>query len=48
MDAWTKHVTGAASLLDFRGKEQLETEIGRQLFVHLRSQVVSKNPSKLV
>jgi hypothetical protein len=41
MQSWTKHTTGAAALLNLRGKQQLETSIGHHLFVHLRTQVVS-------
>lgn len=40
MKSWTKHVSGAAALLSLRGKQQLRTLIGRQLFYHLRTQVV--------
>lgn len=43
MDAWTKHITGAAALVQLRGKEQLRTPLGYYIFVHLRAQVVS-NP----
>jgi len=43
MVSWTKHINGAAALLALRGKQQLKTPIGRQLFVHLRSQVVSNH-----
>jgi hypothetical protein len=48
MESWTKHISGAAALLTLRGKQQLKTSIGRQLFVNLRTQVVSlpyPNPS---
>lgn len=41
MESWTKHVCGAAALLNLRGKHQLGTSIGHQLFVNLRGQVVS-------
>ena len=44
MRSWTQHISGAVQLLHLRGKEQLQTRIGHQLFVQLRSQVVS--PSK--
>lgn len=40
MASWTKHISGAAALLHLRGKEALATRTGRQLFVHLRGQVV--------
>lgn len=42
MEAWTKHITGAASLLELRGIDQLRTPMGHHLFIHLRTQVVSK------
>jgi hypothetical protein len=42
MKSWTKHVSGAAALLSLRGKQQLATTIGRQVFYHLRTQVVSR------
>lgn len=41
MESWTKHISGAAALLNLRGKQQLKTFIGHQLFVNLRGQVVS-------
>jgi hypothetical protein len=40
MKSWTKHITGAAAILSLRGKKQLQTPIGRHLFVHLRTQLV--------
>ncbi|KAI9642504.1 hypothetical protein NHQ30_009309 [Ciborinia camelliae] len=39
MQSWTKHIIGASSLMQLRGKQCLETPIGRHLFVHLRTQV---------
>jgi hypothetical protein len=41
MKSWTKHTNGAAALLSLRGKYQLRTTIGHNIFVHLRAQVVS-------
>lgn len=41
MDAWTRHITGATAILKLRGKRNLSTQIGRGLFIHHRSQVVS-------
>ena len=41
MRSWTQHISGAVQLLHLRGKEQLQTRIGHQLFVQLRSQAVS-------
>ncbi|MCJ1393147.1 hypothetical protein MMC18_006019 [Xylographa bjoerkii] len=40
MRSWTQHISGAVQLLHLRGKEQLQTRIGHQLFVQLRSQVI--------
>ncbi|KAJ5091259.1 hypothetical protein NUU61_006129 [Penicillium alfredii] len=36
-----EHIRGATALLDLRGPEQLETEAGLRLFLHLRHQTVS-------
>jgi hypothetical protein len=41
MRAWLSHIKGAAALLELRGKRQLETELGRRLFTHLRTQIVN-------
>jgi hypothetical protein len=41
MDSWTKHINGATALLTLRGKKQLKSRIGHNLFTHLRTQVVS-------
>jgi len=41
MKSWTKHINGAAALLQLRGKDQLKSPIGYRLFVHLRSQVIT-------
>ncbi|MCJ1434236.1 hypothetical protein MMC27_003603 [Xylographa pallens] len=40
MQSWTQHICGAVQLLRLRGKEQLQTRIGHQLFVQIRSQVI--------
>ncbi|MCJ1283118.1 hypothetical protein MMC26_002445 [Xylographa opegraphella] len=40
MQSWTQHISGAVQLLRLRGKEQLQTRIGHQLFVQLRGQVI--------
>ncbi|OKP10431.1 hypothetical protein PENSUB_4155 [Penicillium subrubescens] len=40
IDQWTNHITGATALLDLRGPEQLKTEIGLRLFLHLRYQII--------
>ncbi|TGO36881.1 hypothetical protein BHYA_0112g00200 [Botrytis hyacinthi] len=41
MQSWTKHVIGASSLMQLRGKQCLETPIGRHIFAHLRTQVIT-------
>ncbi|RAL62146.1 hypothetical protein DID88_002630 [Monilinia fructigena] len=41
MQSWTKHIIGASSLMQLRGKQCLETSIGRNLFIHLRAQVIT-------
>ena len=43
MKSWTQHVNGALQVLHLRGKEQLKTRIGHQLFVQLRTAVVSSS-----
>jgi hypothetical protein len=43
MESWTKHVNGAAALMNIRGKNQLQTQVGHHIFAHLRSQVVSEH-----
>ncbi|KFZ08869.1 hypothetical protein V501_05792 [Pseudogymnoascus sp. VKM F-4519 (FW-2642)] len=40
MKSWTQHINGAAQILYLRGKEQLQTETGRQIFRYLRTQIV--------
>ncbi|KAJ5089254.1 hypothetical protein N7532_007938 [Penicillium argentinense] len=37
---WTNHITGATALLDLRGTDQLKTEAGLRLFLHLRYQII--------
>lgn len=37
---WTNHISGATALLDLRGTDQLKTEAGIRLFLHLRYQIV--------
>lgn len=34
-DNWTKHTRGALALIQLRGKQQLKTEIGRQMFTQV-------------
>jgi len=38
---WEAHVQGATALLELRGRDQFNTERGGQLFIQLRSQIVS-------
>ncbi|CAG8234513.1 unnamed protein product [Penicillium salamii] len=40
IDSWTNHINGATALLDIRGTDQLKTETGLRLFLHLRYQVI--------
>jgi hypothetical protein len=47
MESLNKHVSGAEALLELRGKQQLETVVGRDLFAHVRAQVVSSYVSTL-
>ncbi|KAJ5756466.1 hypothetical protein N7533_006009 [Penicillium manginii] len=37
---WTNHISGATALLDLRGTDQLKTEAGIRLFLHLRYQII--------
>jgi hypothetical protein len=41
MRAWLKHISGAAALLELRGKQQLDTEVGRILFAYLCTQITN-------
>ncbi|KAK0122056.1 hypothetical protein ONS95_010320 [Cadophora gregata] len=41
MDTWTRHITGALALLQVRGKELLSTPVGYNLFVYLRTQLIT-------
>ncbi|KAJ5948180.1 hypothetical protein N7466_001195 [Penicillium verhagenii] len=40
INLWTRHINGATALLEMRGPEQLKTETGLRLFMHLRYQIV--------
>ncbi|KAJ5314611.1 Histidine phosphatase superfamily clade-1 [Penicillium atrosanguineum] len=40
IDLWTNHINGATALLDLRGTDQLKTEAGLRLFLHLRYQII--------
>ncbi|KXG46367.1 uncharacterized protein PGRI_052230 [Penicillium griseofulvum] len=41
IESWTNHINGATALLNIRGTEQLKTNAGLLLFLHLRYQIVS-------
>jgi hypothetical protein len=41
MSAWARHIQGASSLVQIRGKQQLRHRVGHELFMQLRGQVVS-------
>lgn len=41
METWTKHISGATTLLQLRGKEQLNTPLRRHLFYYLRGQCIT-------
>ncbi|KAH8807424.1 hypothetical protein F5884DRAFT_899823 [Xylogone sp. PMI_703] len=40
MRAWYDHICGASALVKLRGRRQLQSELGVQLFLHLRSQII--------
>ncbi|KAJ6111017.1 hypothetical protein N7486_003252 [Penicillium sp. IBT 16267x] len=40
IDLWTNHINGAMALLEMRGPDQLKTETGLRLFMHLRYQII--------
>nr|UPX44848.1 hypothetical protein FAC5L9_11 [Penicillium camemberti] len=44
IDLWTNHINGAMALLEMRGPDQLNTETGLLLFMHLRYQIVRLSP----
>jgi hypothetical protein len=39
MRAWLEHISGATALLELRGKQQLDTEVGRSLFAYVCAQI---------
>ena len=41
MKTWLKHVRGATALLDLRGEEQLDSGIGRALFIQTRTHIIA-------
>ena len=40
MRAWEHHIAGAAALLRIRGRDQIQSELGRRLFINLKNQLV--------
>jgi uncharacterized protein Veg len=48
MTSWLEHIKGSLSLLKLRGDQQLETNIGRRLFVQLRSFIVNQYPKLFI
>ncbi|KAJ5428632.1 hypothetical protein N7445_010086 [Penicillium cf. griseofulvum] len=40
IESWTNHINGATALLNIRGTEQLKTNAGLLLFLHLRYQII--------
>ena len=40
MKSWANHIRGATAIAQIRGREQLQTDIGRAMFAHLRTQIV--------
>lgn len=47
IESLNNHVSGAEALLQLRGKQQVETVLGRELFSQIRAQVVSPYVSTL-
>lgn len=45
IESWTNHINGATALLEMRGTDQLKSETGLRLFLHLRYQVVGTTSS---
>lgn len=43
-NVWATHLKGAMALLQLRGEDQLDRELGGLLYVHIRSQIVGRNP----
>ena len=44
--AWGSHIDGAVQLVKMRGKKQLRTKVGHQLFQTVRTQMVSPMPQE--
>ncbi|OQE38347.1 hypothetical protein PENCOP_c008G04528 [Penicillium coprophilum] len=40
IESWINHINGATALLDIRGTDQLKTNAGLRLFLHLRYQII--------
>ena len=43
IESWTKHLLGATAIMQLRGKDKLQTPIGYNLFVQLRTQIVRQS-----
>jgi hypothetical protein len=41
MSNWLNHVKGATALLELRGEEQLDSELGRNLFIQARTYIIA-------
>jgi hypothetical protein len=39
---WASHIRGATALLELRGKKQFDQELGGQLYIQIRTQIVRK------
>ncbi|KAM3071779.1 hypothetical protein ACMFMG_009639 [Clarireedia jacksonii] len=48
MESWTKHIVGASSLLQLRGKSCVENKIGHSIFINLRAQIVTNSVQRHV
>lgn len=40
LKSWAKHIVGAAALIQIRGQDQMQSDVGRRLFRFLRAQIV--------
>lgn len=41
LKSWANHIHGAEAIARIRGREQLQSPMGRQIFCYLRNQLVS-------
>ena len=41
LKSWANHIHGAEAIARIRGREQLQSPMGRQIFSYLRNQLVS-------